>query len=192
MGWKEFIAQVISSLAWPAVLVAFLVVFRSEVSKVIQRLAHLRYKDFELDFDKVRQHAEDLHKEVREEKPPVRSPVFRSLEEQVLDSVERAPSAAILLAWSSLETAMASAVARLAVSPEPPSCRSPAHNIDVLSKYANLPAKYVDLLREMRMLRNKVAHDRDSMSAITHDQALEYATAAIDMIGYLENLERGT
>jgi hypothetical protein len=190
MNWKQFIAEIVSSLAWPAVILAILFMFRSELAKIVQRLAHLKYKDIELDFEKVKQQAEELHKEVLEEEPPEKSPVFTSLEDQVFDAVERAPSAAILLAWSGLETAIASVVARLAISPEPPSYRAPMHNIEMLTKYGGLAKSHASLLNEMRMLRNKVAHERDSMLSITHEQALNYANVAIDMIHHLENLKR--
>ena len=192
MDWRQFTAEVVSSLAWPTAAIVLAAVFRSEVRKIIQRLAHLKYKDFELDFDKVRQQAGALHIDAGREKESVQSPVFSSLEDQVFDAVEKAPSAAVLLAWSSLETAMAAAVARLAISPESPSYRSPIHNIEVLEKDGGLPAKYSGLLREMRMLRNRVAHERESLLSVTQDQALNYAQASIDMIGYFGNMKRAT
>ena len=117
---------------------------------------------------------------------------FTSLEDQILDAVERYPSAAILLAWSALETAIASAVARLGISPEPPSYRSPMHNIEMLSKYGGLSKNHEQLLNEMRILRNKVAHEMESLMTITQEQALNYANAALDMIKYLEQLKRNT
>lgn len=189
MDWKQFFAEIVSSVAWPCAAAVFLIVFRAELRKIIQRLAHVKYKDLELDFDKVRQQAEELHRDVSEEGPAVRSPIFSSLEDQILDAVERAPSAAILLAWSGLETAMASAVGRLAISPESPSYRSPTHNIEVLTKYGGLSQSHGKLLQEMRMLRNKVAHEQESMISIAQDQALNYARAAIEMINYLETLK---
>ena len=190
MDWKQFISELISNLAWPTVTVVVLVMFRNELAKIVQRLAHLKYKDLELDFDKVKQQAEELHKEVLAEDPPIKSPVFTSLEDQMLDAVDSAPSAAILLAWSGLETAMASAVSRLAISPDSPSYRSPMHNIEMLSKYAGLSKSHVSLLNEMRMLRNKVAPERDSMLSITQDQASNYVNVSIDMIQHLENIKR--
>jgi len=190
MDWKQFIADLVSSLAWPTVGAIFLIMFRSELAKIVQRLAHLKYKDLEMDFDKVKQQAQELHQEVAREEPALKSPVFTSLEDQILDAVERAPSAAILLAWSALETAMASAVARLAISPESPSYRSPMHNIEMLSKYGGLSKRHDHLMHEMRILRNKVAHERDSMISITQEQALNYANIAIDMAQHLEQLQR--
>jgi len=190
MDWKQFIASLASSLAWPAVAAVFLFLFRSELARVVQRLAHLKYKDLEMDFENVKREAQELHEEVAREAPALKSPAYASLEDQILDAVERAPSTAILLAWSALETAIASAVARLAISPEAPSYRSPMHNIDMLSKYGGLSKRHQDLLLELRTLRNKVAHDPDSMLSITKEQALSYATAAFDLIQYLERLSR--
>lgn len=190
MDWKEFAANIVSSLAWPIVAALFLFIFRSELAKIIRRLAHLKYKDLELDFDTIRQQAEELHEEIERAEVVVKNPVFISLEDQILDAVERAPSAAILLSWSALETAIASAVARMAISPEFPSYRSPMHNIEMLIKYGGLSKQHEHLLQEMRTLRNKVAHERDSLLSITQGQAHNYANAATDMIQHLENLQR--
>lgn len=189
MDWKQFTVEIVSSMAWPTLAIAILFMFKGELAKIIQRLAHFKYKEFELDFDKVRQQAEELHQEVSGEKAAIKNPVFTSLEDQIRDTVERAPSASILLAWSAFETAMASAVARLRISPEPPSYRSPMHNIDMLAEYGGLSKSFVDLLNNMRALRNRVAHERDAMLSITRDQALNYANAAIDMVKHLEQLK---
>ena len=190
MSWLSFITEIVSSLAWPLTGLAIVFVFRKELAKIIQRIAHLKYKDLELDFDKIREPAEELHREASGVRRREKNPVLASWEEQVLDSMERAPSAAILLAWSGLEASLASAVARMGISPDPPSYRSPRHNIDMLAEYAGLPKKYAELSEEMRTLRNTVAHQRESLQAITQAQARDYANAAIDMVGYLERIKR--
>lgn len=190
MDWRQFIAQIVSSIAWPALVIIILLIFKTELAKIVQRLGHVKYKDLELEFGKVKLQAEELHKDMPAELPAAKSPIFTSLEDQILDAVERAPAAAILLAWSGLETAMASAVARLGISPDSPSYRPPMRNIEMLSKYGGLPKSHVDLLQEMRILRNRVAHEKDAMVSITQDQALNYAKVAIDMIQHLEQLER--
>ena len=190
MGWKQFFTELISSVAWPSVALLFLFLFKNELSRIIKRIAHLKYKDLELDFEKVKQQAEILHLEDTREEPAIESPVFTSLEDQILDAVERAPSAAILLAWSGLETAIAAAVSRLAISPDSPSHRSPIHNIEMLARNKSLSRSHEKLLHEMRMLRNKVAHEQDSMLSITQDQAMNYATTAIDLIKHFEGYQR--
>ena len=64
MDWMQFIIGLISNLAWPAVAIIFLIMFKGELSKIVRRIAHLKYKDLELDFEKVKQHAEELHQEM--------------------------------------------------------------------------------------------------------------------------------
>lgn len=164
--------------------------FRSELAKIVQRLTHLKYKDLEFDFEKVKQQAEDLHLETTQKSSIIFDPALTSLEDQIMDAVERAPSAAILLAWSGLEVAIAAAVARLAISPESPSYRSPMHNIEMLIQNGRLSKKHEGLLHEMRMLRNKIANEQNSMLSISQDQALNYANTAIDLIKHFESYRR--
>jgi hypothetical protein len=192
MSWKEFIADIISSMVWPFVVLSIIFMFKSEFVKIIQRLAHLKYKDLELDFEEVKQQAAELHKEIFEEKAEEKNPDLVSLEGQILDVVERAPSAAILLAWSGIETVMASAVMRMSISPDPPSYRSPMHCLEMLTKHGGLTSRYSNLLNDMRILRNKVTHDQNSMISTTKEQALNYAHAAKDVIQHIENLGRNT
>lgn len=190
MDWKQFIIGIISNIAWPAIALTLLIMFRTELAKIVRRVAHLKYKDLELDFEKVKQQAEGLHLELAQEKPVLESPVFTSLEDQILDAVERAPSAAVLLAWSGLETAIASAVSRMAISPDSPSYRSPMHNIEMLARNGRLSKSHERLLHEMRNLRNKVAHEQDAMLSISQDQAMNYATTALDLIKHFESYQR--
>lgn len=42
----------------------------------------------------------------------------------------------------------------------------------------------------MRMLRNKVAHEQESMLSISQEQAMNYAATAIDLIKHFENYKR--
>ena len=187
MDWKQFIAELVSSIVWPAVAVTFLFIFKNELVKIVRRLARLKYKDLELDFEKVKQQAEELHLETAREIPAIESPILTSLEDQILDAAERTPSAAILLAWSGLETAIAAAVSRLAISPDSPPYRSPMHNIDMLFEHARLSKKHQKLLQEMRILRNKVAHEQESMLSISQDQAMNYSVTAIELIKHFES-----
>ena len=190
MDWKQFISSLVGNLSWPIAVFAMFFLFRSEIRKLIQKLAHLKYKDIELDFDKVKQQAEAIHDETipRAAIPMRNGPFYESLEDQILGTIETAPAAAILLAWSALETAIASAVSRKAISAESPSYRSPLHNIEMLEKYGELPKGHVSLMHEMRILRNKVAHHHDAMISISQEQALNYASAAIDLVQYLNRM----
>ena len=190
MDRKQFVIGLISNLAWPSVAIIFLIMFKDELAKIVRRIAHLKYKDLELNFEQIKQHAEELELSKDQEKPSIESPVLSSLEDQILDSVERAPSAAILLAWSGVETEIAGAVSRLSLSPDSPSYRSPMHNIEMLQKNKRLSKSHYKLLQEMRILRNKIAHEQEAMLSISEEQALYYANTAIDLIKHFQQYKK--
>jgi uncharacterized protein YutE (UPF0331/DUF86 family) len=193
MDWKQFIVSLIESLSWPIFILIIFYLFKSEIGKLIQKLAHLKYKDLELEFEKVKQQSQAIHEEIQGEGqlPQEKEPIFLSLENQIFQTLEKSPAAAILLAWSIVEAALASAVSRMAISPEDPSYRSPLHNIEMLEKYGGLPKRFVTVLNELRVLRNKIAHQHDVMTCVSQEQATPYARAAIDLIQYLNRIERG-
>ncbi len=189
MNWKEFIAAIVDSLAWPAVVVIAFFLFRERLGALVAKLARLKYKDLELDFDKLKEQAKQIGDAPSDSSLPS-DPAFASLEEQILNTIDTAPSGSILLAWSAVEAAIASAVSRLAISAESPSYRSPLHNIDMLHNFSDLNKDSIRLLNEMRMLRNKVSHEHETLKKITEGQAQEYAHTAFKMINLLNGLKR--
>lgn len=192
MSDLEFVSRIIGDLAWPFTVAILVLIMRRHIAELLASLTRLKFKDLEMDFRRLSESVGKL--------PPSRHPpadvqpasraIYSSLEDQILDMAERAPSAAILLAWASVETAMSSAVARLAISGEPPSYRSAVHNLEQLQSYADLPQEVGHMISEMRALRNKVAHDEKQRLMISQDSALSYAKAAIRMVEYLNGLRR--
>ena len=187
MDWKQFISSIAESIAWPIAAVFLVLILRNQLARLMEKVRHVKYKDLEVDFEKVKEQAKAIaesEKKLKQIPPAAESPILTSLEEQILDTAERAPAAAILLAWSGIETAMASAVSELAISPDSPSYRSPLHNIEMLEKYGDVPKQYTKLLHHLRKLRNDVAHKFDSLIAISQNQALDYGHAAIEFIRF--------
>lgn len=104
------------------------------------------------------------------------------------DAVERYPSAAIVLAWSALESAMAVAVTQLAVSTESSASRSPRHNLDILASHANLSYDYVSLIREMLSIRNKTVHQNNVKQIISREQAFAYVENTMRIVRYIQSI----
>lgn len=65
------------------------------------------------------------------------------------------------------------------------------HNIESLERAGRLSKTHKRLLNEMRMLRNKVAHEQNAILSISTNQALDYARTAIDLIKHFESYQRG-
>lgn len=189
MNILQFISDLVSSLIWPITVVVLIVFLRKEISELLASMTRLKYKDLEMDFQRLAESAETL--------PP--SPLlsssistdqtsYISLENQVLGIASQAPSAAILLAWASVETAMSSAVSRMAISPDSPLYRSSYHNLEQLRDWAELPKEVFNTINEMRILRNKVAHDERQLIRISKESAFTYAETAIRIIKLINGL----
>lgn len=187
MDWKQFIIGLVSNLAWPCVVLIFLFLFRSELSKSLKRLAKFKYKDLELNFEQIKQQAEDLKLTESKEPNALESSELLSIEDQIIESVERSPSVAILLSWSGVEAAIAGAVDRLNMSTLDPKLRSSSHNIETLMKNKRLSKSHYKILYDMRALRNRVAHDPEIMTNITQEQASDYSKTAIRLIKHFND-----
>ena len=181
MDWKQFIVGLVSHLSWPLVVLLALIMFRIELTEIAQRLAHFKFKGLELDFDRIKERSQALQLESPQRSKVAESPIQTSLEDQIFDNIDRAPMASILLAWSAVESAISTTVARLAISPESPSYRSPSHNIDMLVKTKHLSEISGAFLNDMRILRNRVSHEPATAASITSDQAKYYAEAALEV-----------
>jgi uncharacterized protein YutE (UPF0331/DUF86 family) len=195
MDWKQLVASLIQNLAWPITILVMFFLVRDQIGKLIEKLGKLKYKDLELDFSKVKNQAEKIpvNNTTTDKSTVIKDSesdqVFHSLEDQIFETVESAPSAAIFLAWSYVETALSSAVSRVALEQGVMSA-SPLQNIQVLEKLGELSNQQVELLHELRVLRNKVTHDQSTSVSIRQEQALDYSKTAIELSKLLNNLNR--
>lgn len=190
MNNLEFISQLADSFAWPVAVLIVALVLRKHIGDLLASLTRLRFGDLELDFQRLARSAVKL--------PPPSPPsakvaprneaIYSTLQDQMLGIASQAPSASILLAWASVETAMSSAVARLSISPDAPSRRPALHNLEQLGRHTELPQGVAHTINEMRILRNKVTHDKKQQLRISSDSALSYAETAVRIIDLLNSL----
>jgi uncharacterized protein YutE (UPF0331/DUF86 family) len=197
MDWKQFFASAIENLAWPITVAVMFFFVREQIGKLIEKLGKLKYKDLELDFSKIKQQipaTENLKNDEEVKKGLAiidreSKQVFSALEEQIFEAVDSSPAVSILLAWSYVETALSSAVSR-ADSELDKASASPLKNIQLLERGGKLSLQQLELLQEMRTLRNKLAHEVSSELNIHPEQALDYANTAIEMARFLEGIDR--
>lgn len=193
MNTLQFISELVGSLSWPLTIIILIILLRKEISDLLMSMTRVKFRDLEMDFQRLAESARQLPPS-----PPLSDLMpqdriyYASLEDQMLHIAEEIPSAAILLAWASVETALSSAVARMAISPDPPQYRSAFHNMEQLKDWAGLSQEAFDTINEMRILRNKMAHDEKRRITISKNDALTYVKTAIRIIHYLNGLSRGT
>jgi len=187
----EFISSITSSLAWPVIVLIIVFILKNPLSKILLSLTKFRYKDLEIEFERLRSSAKALPETIESKTiPESERIIYASLEEQIADIAPRSPEGAILIAWSTIEAAVSSAIMRLAISPESPSYRSVIHNIECLKKYTDIDKTAFAALDDLRIVRNQIAHVRDGRYKISVEQALSYGKTAEKIIKILQNLKR--
>jgi len=194
MSELEFISKVIEHLAWPLAIVLVVIALRKSVGRLLASLTRVKFRDWEMEFRRVEESASKIAPGRRERKPHGMSPeqrtIYATLDDQVLEVADRVPSAAIIVAWAAVETAMASAVARLAISPDPPSERSDRHNLVQLHRHGGLSDEMANLIGDLLHLRNQVTHDDLHRMSISPKHAKSYARSADIAIDCLNGLHR--
>ncbi len=188
MGWREFTIEAIRALIWPSLAVWLVLNFKTEFRGLIARVSHFKVRDVEVRLEKIQEGSAVFEQVAQEDAPDLKIPI--PLEKQISLLVDHSPAASILLAWTGVETALAEAVSRLAISPDAPSQRSVSHNVEMLEKYANMPPTLSETLHDMRRLRNDILHKSSTAEAITSQYAESFANSAAITIRVLNKLQR--
>lgn len=194
LGNLEFISEIVSHIVWPITVLALAILLRKHLGGLFSSITKLKYRDLEMDFKQLAESAEMLpvDEAPRQQIAELDQTFFNSFEKQVMDVATHAPPAAVLLAWTGVETAMASAVSRMSISPDPPSMRSPSHALDCLRRFAGLPNEVGTMIDEMHILRNKVAHDKHHRTNVSTESAAAYGRGAVRVIDFLNGFECGS
>jgi hypothetical protein len=184
MNVLQFIASLVGSLAWPAVVFGVALVLRKPLGDLLPLLQHIRYKDLELEFGK---RVEELQAEVAEELPAPGEAAATAEPERaaLLKLAEISPRAAVLEAWRAVEAAALKAARRLEPD-EPGRTMSSYEAIRYLERSGKLDRAIAGPLQELRMLRNEAAHAPEF--ALRRESALEYASLAERLALHLSRL----
>jgi hypothetical protein len=177
MSWLEFVASIIDSLAWPAVILAAAWMLKDRIALLIPHIAKLKYKDFELELKETKLISEAT------------GDVFDQKSAPELDRLcmiaEISPRSAIVESWILIEKAAAETVkARNAKTPGAISSYSPMRLGEYLFKKELINEKQLIVFHNLRELRNKAVHL--SEETIKTEEAVEYATMALSFIDQIE------
>lgn len=178
MDWRSFIAEIVKAVAWPVACVTIVLIFRAPLLRLLPTLARIKFRDFELEFNKELEASRRLAEKAR--LPPVPEPIiveeFRFNELAPPGSLARlaetSPKTAITEAWRFLEQAIHERVRASGLKPD----RNPMQLIEQLRTLNVLEAEGLQLLRNLRDLRNRAAHVGDLL--VTSEQAVDFVQLA--------------
>ena len=155
MGWKAFIADVVRSLAWPLVVTLALWIFRDSIQRLVQRLAKLKHKDTEIEF-------ENAIKEIQIDFPvaPRASNQPTAESDTLYRLAEVSPRSAIIEAWRMLESAASQAILKSYPNLDNPRVINTPSLMNLLKGQVLTEKEFRDF-NELRRLRNTAAHSED-------------------------------
>src|SRR3989442_646183 len=183
MDCLQFLSSVVGSLAWPAIVLALVVLLRAPVTRVLLTLTRLKYKALELDFGRELKQLEEQAKaiEVKPQQPKALPPAPKG-SAQLLEEAARLaqdfPEPAVAVGWQAVEDELMSAAMRLAISSDYPPYNSALKNVQLLKEQNAIDEGTFDLLNRMRNLRNMAVHGTRGLANITIDEAIEFLALA--------------
>ncbi|MBK7674222.1 MAG: hypothetical protein IPJ27_05345 [Candidatus Accumulibacter sp.] len=169
MDFLTFLATIVGSLAWPVSLLMALLMLRRPITELLPSLRRLRYKELEVDFGKELEKIEAVMDTVEEKTQhkgelPVEvqpEPLPKTRTELLEKIANLSPNAAILESWRNVERTLDFYFSSRGI--ERP--RSGQTILGQLDYDPNFPRQLVSAYQELRLLRNRAAHDRENLTA---------------------------
>lgn len=176
MTTLEFISSLVSSLAWPSVVMGLVLVFRRSIIDLLSRqVSRLKAGPVEMEWDKavVEIQAEVEPAEELRAREARTLPVGGVLLDDIAPLAYRAPAAAILEAHGRVESALRRRLGGVGVDAE--NVRSFHQVVRLAEQHALITAEDARALEGISTLRNLAAHRQDD---VTTDKALEFLALA--------------
>jgi hypothetical protein len=202
MGGFEFVASVIGSIAWPGAIfgiaVFLAVYFRFEFRRIFSAVSHVRYGDLQIEFrDKLAAVEQELKVEFTKNESVASLPSTgaqpkgaepRELQREIEAVASISPSAAVQVAWSEVERSLVAAGRRSGIDLGPSKTYSPTRLMEELRARGFISTDLVKFLRDIRSLRNRVAHPGADPFSISVEDALGYANVAVGIMYELDGI----
>jgi hypothetical protein len=160
MNWRQFIATIIGSLAWPATLVVAFFLLKNQLPAIFPFVERLKYKGLEVEF---RKSVQELAEQSRGALPAPDADELGDPRNRLYTLAELSPRSAILEAWLQVE----SAAAEVLQSRDPslgPKARmlAPLRIGELLNRREIINGQQLQIFHRLRDLRNQAVHIADA------------------------------
>lgn len=184
MDALTFTAEVIKALAWPTAVVIIALMVRKPVIELLPFLRRLKYKEVEFEFSK---ELAQLKSEVIATEPGMsqksRHPAVGTSNNRLLNIASISTSAAILEAWSELESASVAVASSFWLQPPSDAFKNDPELGEYLLQCKVIDEKQLAVFNKLRELRNKVAHAIDLN--LSEEEARTYIELATTLIAHI-------
>lgn len=172
---SKTIIELIDKLIWPLVLLLIVIIFRKPLAGLIPSITSIKYKNFEAHFEKLKNDAE------KGLPGKSRLPISAVID-RFNDLLIISPNTAVSVAWAEVILSAYKLIEKKfpELRAELLNTETPFKNIQNLLRKGNLvESKQLEILNELRLIRNKIAHARDFK--LDQGKAREYVTIALKL-----------
>jgi hypothetical protein len=176
MNSLAFIASLVSSLAWPLVFLAAIFIMRSEVAKLLLRLANVKLPGgIEASFREVLEQARETIEEIEVEQPPRQIEQDDPEQKRLEQLAAQDPNAAVGEAYNIMYQTL--------VSDKLPKRRTRDNRISYLGAIGAIDHETYELFNQLSRMRDfasysrqvvEPSYDTDRIGKITTEEAIEY------------------
>lgn len=184
--------KMVETLAWPAVVVIGMLIFRGPLSELIRKLKKANAKSGELEFGQELKEVEaeaEIAKLPRVEPPMTQGGKAETVQEKVERISQISPNAAVLEAWREVDAVVDDLMADRPVAVLTPRPIRPTESLrfmSVLASEGKIDANSYSIYRKLRDMRNEASHNHAFQ--ITRDDAIEYGQLASRLSAKLREL----
>jgi|tagenome__1003787_1003787.scaffolds.fasta_scaffold20982626_3 hypothetical protein len=168
MDWKQFLASVIGSLAWPSAIVAIVCVFKNQLRVLIVQIRKFGAAGVSVELSEKVEEAVDAGEVVQAEKGVV-APDVIGLDPTLLQLAKSFPEAAVIQSFKELEALILKLRARM---PDDRPARNLYEVLKALEKQQFIPQSAITLFQSLREARNAAAHGKGE-EALSSSEALD-------------------
>jgi hypothetical protein len=177
MGWKQFIASIISSLAWPVAAVAIVVIFKDQLRHILSQIKKIGAAGVNVELSDQVKEVQKAGEVVELEQGEVPAQVI-ALDPELTKLAQSFPEAAVLQAFKELEAVLLRIRQRL---PDDKPHRNLNEVLKALADDSQISQNVIVLFQRLRQARNTAAHSRDAEKMVPGE--------AIELIGQIKNLQ---
>lgn len=156
MDWKQFIASVVGSLAWPVALVSVVAIFHQQLANLLRQIKKIGAAGVNLELSEQVADVRNAGEAVEAEQS-VQPPNVVALDPTLLGLVKSFPEAAFVQVFKELEGTLLQIRSRL---PDDKPHRNLNEVVKALSDQKYITQSAVTLFQKLRDARNAAAHAR--------------------------------
>ena len=168
MGWKQFFASVVGSLAWPVAAITIVYIFKNQLRSLIGHIRKIGAGGVNVELSEKVEEAVDAGEVVQAEKGLI-APDVVGLDPTLLQLGKTFPEAALIQSLKELEALI------LQIRERMPGARRSRNLYEVLKaleKQQFIPQSAVALFQSLREARNAAAHGKGE-EALSSSEALD-------------------